>query len=270
MKPEPPPWFPAPTMADLRDQLSLEELIGTGWPTLDEILGGLRRRQVYAVEGPQGSRRRVLARLAAWAGGAGHRVVWVGNTQTAPGMKLQVMAAGVGCSPAELATTTDLDDLLDEAIRRIHVVTVGADCGPESWLRDLVTSGVPFDVLIVDDFTRGDDAWVKALGGAVDVFWSEPWGAVLRLAARRHAVIVLAGRSMPRADVAAHVQLGGYRSGTRSLGVAVDAPEVQATARMPVDPGPPAASGRPLNVWEELAERRLLSFAAALGATPVE
>lgn len=285
MKPVPPPWFPAPTMADLRDQLTREVPLGTGWPALDSMLGGLRRGEIYAVEGPPSSRRRVLARLAAWAGGDGHRVVWVGNTQAAPRMKLQVLAAGVGCTAAELEETTDLDDLLDEAIRRIHVVTVGAGSDPEHWLQDFLSTGAPFDVLIVDDFTRGDEAWVKALGGAVDVFWSEPWGAVLRLAARRRAVIVLAGTSMPRAEMAAHVQLGRYRSDTRCLGVAVDSPELQATTKMPLGVGaeaevggepvdtqqrPPAAPSQCRNVWEELCERRLLSFAAALGATPVE
>ena len=139
-------------MAEVRGRLlGTESRIGTGWPAVDAVTGGLPPARTTLVRGPSSLRLQVLARTAAWAAGEGYPTLIATRTETQDELWMAVGAGGLGLPPQALLTTTAHDAWIDARLRVLDLRAAAA-------LRDRIPS-----VLIIDDYQMHEDYWDRAL-----------------------------------------------------------------------------------------------------------
>ncbi|MCK0112511.1 hypothetical protein MWU75_10210 [Ornithinimicrobium sp. F0845] len=153
---------PVPSVSEVRRRL-LDQgpRIGTGWPVLDEVTGGLPLSRSTIVRGPQDVRLQLLARLAAWTAGEGLPTLIASRSVTAEELWLAVAGGGLGLPPRALLETTTHDAWLDARLRVLDLRVIGGAMAPMETHR-AVHERVP-RVLIIDDYVQSDEEWDQAL-----------------------------------------------------------------------------------------------------------
>lgn len=264
-----------PSIGELRDRvLGTGPRIGTGWPHLDAISGGVPAARTTVVRGPSELRLQVLARMAAWAAGEGYPTVIASRARTSDELWLAVGAGGLGLPPDALLASSAHDAWVDDRLRVLDLRVHGGDDAPEVTARDLVAR--PPALLVVDEFAVWDDDWVSALDprfGRVDLQqWPRSTGCTLVLGLdgmhdfSEHLSRGVFTLRLEPEDQGTRVRLGAYGYRTRATRTVLlrdgfleaPAPGAHLLRR----PGT-------ANTWEDRSEREISSFADALGGEPV-
>lgn len=152
-------------MAQARERLQdIVQRIGTGWPVVDEVSGGLPMARTTLVRGPGLLRRQLLSRTAAWAAGEGYPTLIASRTMTTEELWLAIGAAGLGLPPEALLTISAHDAWIDDRMRVLDLRVHGGPDAPAHVARDL-EQRVP-SLLIIDDYGTWEEDWPPALDPA--------------------------------------------------------------------------------------------------------
>lgn len=153
-----------PSIGALRSRLAADGArLGTGWPVIDDVTGGLPIARPAVVRGPADLRLQVLARAAAWAAGEGYPTMLASRTHTTDELWLAVAAGGLGLPPAALLSSQAHDAWIDARLRVLDLRVHGGADAPERAVA-AVAARTPA-LLVIDDFATWDQAWIDALEG---------------------------------------------------------------------------------------------------------
>lgn len=264
-----------PSVEELRARtLAVGPRLGTGWPHLDAISGGIPVARTTLLRGPSEMRLQVLARMAAWAAGEGYPTLITSRARTADELWLAVAAGGLGLPPEGLLRTSTHDAWIDDRLRVLDLRVVGGDDAPDLTGREV--SSRPPALLVIDEFATWDDAWVAALDLSfrrLDLQqWPRSTGCTLVLGmdgmhdfSEHLSRGVLTLRLAPDDD-GSRVRLSAYGHQVR------DHRTVLLRDGFLEAPPPGAHYLRragATNIWEDRSEREISSFAEALGSEPV-
>lgn len=264
-----------PSIGELRERtLGTGPRMGTGWPHLDAVSGGIPVARTTVVRGPSELRLQVLARTAAWAAGEGYPTVIASRARTTDELWLAVGAGGLGLPPHALLETSAHDAWVDDRLRVLDVRVIGGDDAPELTSRALAAR--PPALLVVDEFATWDEDWVTALDprfGRADLQqWPRSTGCTLVLGldgmhdfSEHLSRGILTLRLEPE-DQGSRVRVGAYGPRTREQRTVLlrdgfleaPAPGAHLLRR-------PGAT----NTWEDRSEQEITSFADALGGEPL-
>lgn len=151
-----------PPISSLREHLGASRpRIGTGWPVLDEMTGGIQVGETTVVRGPRGLRLQVLSRLAAWAAGEGYPTVIASRSWTTEELWLAVAAGGLGLPPGALQHNTAHDDWLDARLRVLDLRVLGGHDAPERTMAELGRRAPT--LLVIDDYGASQAFWDQHL-----------------------------------------------------------------------------------------------------------
>ncbi|AXH95414.1 hypothetical protein [Ornithinimicrobium avium] len=264
-----------PSISELRERmLGLVPRIGTGWPSLDAISGGIPSSRSTVVRGPSELRLQVLARMAAWAAGEGYPTVICSRARTTDELWLAVGAGGLGLPPDALLSTSTHDAWVDDRLRVLDLRVLGGNAAPEATGR-AITERMPA-LLIVDEFATWDEDWVTALDprfGRLDLQqWPRSSGCALVLGMdgmhdfSEHLSRGVFTLRLEPDDDRTRVRLGAYGHHSR------DHRTVLLRDGFLEAPAPGARylrRGNVANTWEDRSEQEISSFAEALGGEPV-
>lgn len=273
---------PVPSIAELRARVRRSfPRIGTGWPVLDGLTGGVAIGRTTVVSAPDGLRQQVLGRMAAWAAGESYRTVLASTVSSTDELLLAVAAGGLGLPARALLATTSHDAWLDARMRVLDLVTLA---GPEAPGRfaEVMTSARPAVMAIVDGFSgESESLWDRAL--RIDPPTPDPWShssfdAVLYPLQRRCALVLAtpddghADFSVPTAARYVRLQPRDAQSRVeitvRTGGVNRSRIVLLRDGLLP-QPTPTAEQVRRrgvVNIWEERLPAEITRFADLLGA----
>lgn len=270
-----PPEEARPSLVELRRRV-LDEgpRIGTGWPVLDALSGGLGAARTTLVRAPAELRLQVVSRTVAWAAGEGYPVMIASRSRTTPELWLAVAAGALGLPPTALLGTTAHDDWVDARLRVLDVRVHGGDDAPQETAASLAVR--PASLLVLDDYESWTGDWATALDPRFERLDLEQWprstGCALVLGMTDMSgfseMVQLGVRTLRLApsDDGTRVQLSSHSS-TRK-----DKRTVLLRDGFLEPPAPGAAYVRrpdAANLWEDRSELDISAFAAALGSEPV-
>lgn len=276
---------PVPSIAELRERvLRSRQRIGTGWPVLDGLTGGIMVGRTTVVSAPDELRHQVLGRMAAWAAGESYRTLIASTGRSTEDLLLSVAAGGLGLPARVLLATTSHDAWLDARMRVLDLVAVA---GPDAPARvaDVMTSRRPAVMAMVDGYYsgEGENLWDRAL--RVEPTIRDSWGAPagrfdpVLYPQRRRCALVLATPDDGHAEVlvphaARYVRLQPRDSGSR-VEITVRTDRIVRTKIVVLDHGllpRPTTDARQVrrrgavNIWEERLPGEVNRFADLLGA----
>lgn len=265
-----------PSIGEIRASLTCRgERLGTGWPVVDDVSGGLPAVGTTVVRGPSELRLQVLARTAVWAAGEGYPVLLGSRSRTTDELRLAVAAGGLGLPPRALLDTTAHDDWLDDRLRVLDLRVHGGPDAHERAGRDVHQR--PPALLVVDDYLTWERDWDAAL----DIFEGR---LDLQLFPRRMGISVVLGvTSMDYFSdwldrTALTVRLDPSGDASRVTVYAYEGLH-RGQRTVPLRDGflPPPHPGRirlsrprVTNVWTERSEAEIEAFADTLGARTTE
>jgi len=269
---------PVPSVSDVRQRLlNRGPRIGTGWPVLDEVTGGLPLSRSTLIRGPQDVRLQLLSRVAAWTAGEGLPTLIASRSVTEEELWLAVAGGGLGLPPQALLETSTHDAWLDARLRVLDLRVIGGAMAPMQTHRAL-HERVP-RVLIIDDYVQSDDEWDQALSERTG-----ERGIDLQVAPRTLGCALILGMGsmdyfsdlMDRASVT--VRLVPDDDYTRIRVSAYEGLSKEHRKVLLRDGFLEAPlAGRPLirrpgvtNIWLDRADEDIASFAGALGAEVTE
>lgn len=259
-----------PSIGELREGVArAQRIVGTGWPVLDELSGGIPLSTTTAVRAPHPLRLQVLARIAAWTAGEGYPTILASHSATSEELWLAAGAGGLGLPPRALLSTRAHDAWVDDRLRVIDLrVFGGADAAPDT--AESFTAR-PASVLILDDYLGWRMQWDEALDPRFESLHFRQWP-------RTHGCALVVG--LPGME-----DFSDWVSrGARTLRISPDTTMVAAVSfndggpsqlrRVPLvdgflQPPPPGADliATPgvTNIWQDASSREISDFATTLG-----
>ncbi|MGC5584990.1 hypothetical protein [Ornithinimicrobium sp. W1665] len=271
---------PVPSLAQLRAAVRRGRVhIGTGWPLLDLLGGGLVVGTTTVVAAPAQLRAQVLGRIAAWAAGESWRTVLASTLRSREELLLDVAAGGLGLSAAALMES-DLHDAWLDARMRVLDLSVHGGATAAADFAETMESRRP-TVAVVDGYDLDDDPWDEVLHTRASrvVMWPPPSiePAVYPLRHRCALVVGLESTSMRPthvADAASFITFVPRDEFSRvDVAVTTDGRRQTRTVLLrdrllPPPRSVPAQLRRRgvVNIWEERLPQEIDRFAGILGA----
>lgn len=153
---------PVPSLSEVRHRLlETGPRVGTGWPVLDEVTGGLPLNRTTLVRGPQDLRLQLLARVAAWTAGEGLPTLIASRSVTTEELWLAVAGGGLGLPPRALLEDRTHDAWLDARLRVLDLRVIAGHDAEDKTAAALRVR--PPRVLIIDDYLQSEHIWDDAL-----------------------------------------------------------------------------------------------------------
>lgn len=261
-----------PSIAELRERLTAQQpRIGSGWPVIDAVTGGIPVGRTTAVRGPQSVRLQVLARMAAWAAGDGYPTIIASRAVTTEELWLAVGAGGLGLPPRALLDGRSHDAWINDRLRVLDVRAFGGYDAHEQVGAELLRRSAR--VMIIDDYSDSEHYWDEALD-PIDKRLD------LNIVPRRlGCALVLGGASMETFSdwldrAALTVRIVPDNDGTRTRVTGYEGLSKTSRTVLLRDGylEPPRLDHTLLrrpegtNLWEERSPQSISSFALALGA----
>lgn len=271
---------PVPSLAQLRAAVRRGRVrIGTGWPLLDLLGGGLVVGTTTVVSAPEQLRSQVLGRIAAWAAGESWRTVLASTLRSREELLLDVAAGGLGLSAAALMESDLHDAWLDARMRVLDLSVHGGATAAVDFAGTMENRRPT--LAVVDGYDLDAEPWDEVLHTRASqvVMWPPPTieAAVYPLRHRCALVVGLESVMMRSTHVphaATYVTLVPRDESSRvEIAVTTDGRRQTRTVLLrdrllPPPKSVPAQLRRRgvVNIWEERLPQEIDRFAGILGA----